>query len=130
MNNLQTFSGGSHCGAIRFEVQLPSEIEVQECNCSICRKSGYLHVIVAAARFHLRRGADELQQYSFNSGVAHHYFCRTYGIKSYYVPRSNPDGYSINLRCLDGVACLAVKIVPFDGLNWEQNAASLRHLGV
>ena len=51
-------SGGCHCGAVRFEVLAPEEIEAKECNCSICRMTGYLHLIVDADRFRLTKGAD------------------------------------------------------------------------
>jgi hypothetical protein len=120
--------GGCHCGAVRFEVEAPHELTVQECNCSMCSKSGYLHLIVPAARFRLLSGQQQLASYSFGTGVARHLFCRTCGVKSFYVPRSNPDGYSVNLRCLDPGTTGSVAIVPFDGRNWEASAASLAYL--
>ena len=79
----------------------PEEIEVKECNCSMCRMNGYLHLIVAADRFRLTKGADKLTTYRFNTGTAKHHFCSVCGIKSFYVPRSKPDGFSVNVRCLD-----------------------------
>jgi hypothetical protein len=87
--------GGCHCGRVRFEVSAPAEIEVSECNCSICAKSGFLHLIVPRARFNLTCGGEYLTTYTFNTGVAKHLFCSICGIKSFYVPRSNPDGYSV-----------------------------------
>jgi hypothetical protein len=101
-----------------------------ECNCSICAKSGYLHLIVPAARFSLLSGSESLCEYRFGSGAARHLFCSRCGIKSFYVPRSNPDGYSINLRCVDEGSLEAVEVEAFDGRNWERNAASLAHLSV
>jgi len=106
--------GGCHCGAVAFEVEAPARVTVSECNCSICRMSGYLHLIVPAARFHLLRGAEFLSEYRFNTGTARHLFCRRCGVKSFYVPRSNPDGYSVNLRCLDQSTLAGVDIEPFD----------------
>jgi hypothetical protein len=123
-----THHGGCHCGAVRFAVEAPSRITVSECNCSICAMTGFLHLIVPAARFRLLQGADELTSYRFGTGVAQHLFCRRCGIKSFYVPRSNPDGYSVNLRCLDAGTLEHYEVVAFDGRNWAKNAASLAHL--
>ena len=120
------YTGGCHCGAVRFEVEAPESVEVEDCNCSICAKSGHLHLIVPRNRFRILQGEDDLTLYQFNSGVAKHYFCRTCGIKPFYVARSNPDGMDVNLRCLDEPPA-DVTIVPFDGRNCEQNAASLAH---
>jgi hypothetical protein len=113
---------------VRFEVTAPAAIEATECNCSICAKSGFLHLIVPASRFHLLQGAEQLAAYTFNTGVARHLFCRVCGIKSFYVPRSNPDGYSVNVRCLDQGTVASVRTIPFDGKHWEQHGAELSHL--
>jgi hypothetical protein len=121
-------SGGCHCGRIRFEVMAPAEIEAAECNCSMCAKCGFLHLIVPKSRFHLVQGEENLVTYTFNTGVAKHFFCKICGIKSFYVPRSNPDGYSINVRCLDQATVTAVRITQFNGQNWEQHGAELSHL--
>jgi len=125
---LVTHRGGCHCGAVEFEVDAPSRVAVQECNCSICDMTGFLHLIVPQARFRLLRGADMLETYTFNTATARHLFCRRCGIKSFYVPRSNPDGYSVNLRCIDRSGLEHVDVEPFDGRNWEQAGASLAHL--
>lgn len=119
-------TGGCHCGAVRFEVDAPDAPEVERCNCSICRKSGFLHLIVPAARFRLLSGEAALSTYTFNTGVARHRFCRTCGIKPFYVPRSNPDGIDVNVNCLDAPPP-GMRIVDFDGENWEANAARLAH---
>lgn len=123
-----THQGGCHCGAVRFEVDAPEDIVAQDCNCSICSKTGFLHLIVPASCFRLLSGADHLTTYTFGTGTAKHRFCRTCGIKSFYVPRSNPDGYSVNARCLDRSTIEHLAIEPFDGQNWERSAAALAHL--
>ena len=115
-----THRGGCHCGRVRFEVLAPAELEVQECNCSICSKSGFLHLIVPAERFSLLSGAESLSTYTFNTGTAQHLFCRICGIKSYYIPRSHPDGFSVNARCLDPQTIAALHVTQIDGRNWEQ----------
>jgi hypothetical protein len=105
---------------VRFEIEAPAEIEVVDCNCSICARAGYLHLIVPRSRFTLLSGDDALTTYTFNTGAARHFFCRVCGIKSFYVPRSHPEAYSVNARCLDEGTVLAMKIVPKDGRNWER----------
>ena len=121
-------AGGCHCGGVRFEVALPAEVEAQTCNCSMCAKTGFVHMIVPESRFRLLSGQSELTEYRFNTGVAKHLFCRVCGIKSFYRPRSNPDGWSVNARCLDEAEGLDIRIEPFDGKNWEAHGASLAHL--
>ena len=124
---LKPRAGGCHCGAVRFEVDLPDAIEVENCNCSICRMSGNIHVIVPSSRFRLIRGADALVAYTFNTEKAQHKFCRVCGVKSFYIPRSNPDGLAVTWRCLDDWDALNVTINDFDGVHWEQNAGALAH---
>ena len=120
-------TGSCHCGAVRFEVDAPQSIVAQDCNCSICRRFGFLHLIVPKSKFRLVSGADNLTTYTFNTGVAKHTFCKVCGVKAFYTPRSNPDGIDVNVRCLDPQP-REVTIEPFDGANWEANAASLAHL--
>jgi hypothetical protein len=117
-----THAGGCHCGRVRFEVTAPAELSVAECNCSICAKSSYLHLIVPKSRFRLIQGEEFLTTYTFNTGVAKHLFCKVCGIKSFYVPRSHPDGVSVNARCLDPGTVKHMEVQPFDGVNWESSA--------
>jgi hypothetical protein len=118
-------SGGCHCGAVRYEVLAPEEIEAKECNCSICRMTGYLHLIVDADRFRLTKGADKITTYTFNTRTAKHHFCSVCGIKSFYVPRSHPTGFSVNVRCLDDGQVTVTRITLFDGEHWEEAMAKL-----
>lgn len=101
----------------------PPELELLDCNCSICAKSGYLHLIVPKERFRLLSGAGQLTDYRFNTGTAQHLFCPVCGVKSFYVPRSFPTGYSVNARCLDAGTVRAMRIAPCDGQNWERQFA-------
>ena len=107
---------------MRFEVSAPSAISVEDCNCSICRRSGYLHLIVEKSRFRLLQGEEFLTSYRFNTGAAQHLFCKVCGIKSFYVPRSHPDRISVNARCLDPGTVDRMEVRPFDGVNWESAA--------
>ncbi|MEQ8936634.1 MAG: GFA family protein [Amphiplicatus sp.] len=121
-------SGGCHCGAVRWEAETDDEATVDECDCSMCRLTGFLHLIVPASRFRLLSGEGDLAEYRFNTGVARHLFCRRCGVKSFYVPRSNPDGYSLNFRCFEEGQFARVEVRPFDGRNWEKGGPHLAHL--
>lgn len=120
---LVTHRGGCHCGRVRFEALAPAKAQVSDCNCSICAKAGYLHLIVRAEHFKLLAGEDVLTTYTFNTGTAKHLFCSVCGIKSFYVPRSYPDGFSINVRCLDPGTLEEMTVIPFDGKEWERQYA-------
>lgn len=104
----------------------PDQHEVVECNCSICRKKGFLHLIVAQERFTLLQGHNALTTYTFNTGVAKHTFCRICGMHPFYTPRSHPDAIDVNVRCLDGDQLSRFQVQPFDGQNWEENADTLK----
>ena len=78
------YSGGCHCGAVKFEVTAPAEVEIEDCNCSICSKTGFLHLIVPKSQFQLLQGEAQLQSYQFNTRVAQHYFCKICGVKPFY----------------------------------------------
>jgi hypothetical protein len=120
----RSFSGGCHCGAIRFQIWV-QDFTVHDCNCSICQKKGFLHLILPSEQFELLQGATALQTYTFNTGVAKHYFCKTCGIAPFYRPRSHPNHYDVNLRCIDSesLETLLTRFVlkSFDGREWEQN---------
>lgn len=115
--------GGCHCGKVRFRVRRPLS-GLTTCNCTMCQKKGIVHFIVPRAAFELERGADALTTYTFNTGVAQHYFCSTCGIHPYYVPRSDPDKIDVNARCLDDIDVSALEVAPFDGRHWEASMSA------
>ena len=116
--------GGCHCGAIRFEAEVgETPVAALDCNCSVCRMTGFLHVMVPHPDFELLTGRDALAAYRFGTGTAEHLFCRRCGVKSFYQPRSHPDAWSVNANCLDEPLDLAVQ--NFDGRNWEAAASRL-----
>ena len=121
MDDLIKHTGGCHCGRVRFEIMAPAEVTVSNCNCSICAKSGYLHLLVPKERFKLLSGAEVLSTYQFNTGTAKHLFCMVCGIKSFYVPRSHPDGFSVNARCLDAGTIQKLAVRSFNGQEWEKS---------
>lgn len=112
--------GGCHCARVRFEVTAPASIQVLDCNCSICAKTGFLHLIVPREQFTLLQGEECITTYTFNTGIAQHKFCSHCGVKSFYVPRSHPDGVSVNARCLDQSTVVAMTIEPINGKEWEK----------
>ncbi len=127
INQTITYQGGCHCGAVRFQVTVENH-KLDECNCSICSKKGFLHLIVTKDKFTLLQGEEKLQTYTFNTQTAKHKFCSNCGIHSFYIPRSHPDCIDVNARCLDGDVINNFKIVPFDGKNWEANIHELKKL--
>lgn len=120
------YRGGCHCQAVKYEVETSDNIEVYDCNCSICSKSGILSLVVPRSKFTLVSGEESMTTYQFDTGVAQHTFCKICGIKSFYTPRSNPDGISVNINCLETKPA-SVKITPFDGQNWENHAHKIAH---
>lgn len=115
---MPTYEGGCHCGRVRFRVT--AELTgIADCNCSVCTKKGFLHLIIPPEQFELLSGADDLSTYQFNTGTAKHSFCRHCGIHPFYVPRSDPDKIDVNVRCLDDIDLTTIQVTPFDGRNWE-----------
>ena len=125
---MTTHKGGCHCGRVEFEVDAPEDVAATLCNCSVCSMTGFVHLIVRKSDFRLIRGADAISTYTFKTGVAQHYFCRHCGVKSYYVPRSHPDGISVNVNCLQAGTIASISTEPFDGENWEQNISQLSRI--
>ncbi|CAL4075484.1 unnamed protein product, partial [Meganyctiphanes norvegica] len=121
-------TGGCHCGAVRFEVQAAPVLNVIECNCSICRKKQNLHFIVPAQHFKLIKGHQAIKTYSFNTHSAKHNFCGTCGVQSFYIPRSNIDGYGIVPHCLDEGTVRKIKMEKFDGKHWEESIKKHEHI--
>lgn len=120
INESEIYEGGCHCGSVRFRV-IADRHEGEDCNCSICRKKGFLHLIVPPEKFTLLKGGEVLSTYTFNTHTAKHTFCRICGIHPFYRPRSHPDCIDVNIRCLDGDVLSRFKIDRFDGVNWEEN---------
>jgi len=122
---IQSYEGSCHCGRVKFGVR-GDLADTVVCNCSMCEKKGFLHLIVEPAAFELHSGQDELTTYRFNTGTAKHTFCRHCGVHPFYVPRSHPDQVDVNVRCLAGVDLSALRPRPFDGKHWEQSIDGLR----
>ena len=126
MSDMTTHKGGCHCGTVRFELRAPADLSARSCTCSMCSKTGFLHVFASQDEFTITEGEDNLTEYRFNTGTARHLFCKTCGVKAFYVPRSHPDGWSINANCIDPDTIASLTLSEFDGANWEANVAALR----
>jgi len=85
-------------------------------------------LIVPKENFHLLTGENDYSTYTFDTHEAKHHFCKTCGIKSFYVPRSHPNGISVNARCLNDFDVTGHKVEKFDGQNWEANIEKLQKL--
>jgi hypothetical protein len=119
--------GGCHCAAVRFAIEVEPPLELLDCNCSICAKSGLQHLIVRHQDFTLHSGQEALQSNRFGTRVADHLFCKICGIKAFYQPRSHPDAWSVNFRCLDPGHGPTPAVRSFDGRNWELARAALEN---
>ncbi len=119
-------TGACHCRAVTFEAVIrDAALELLDCNCSICSRTGHLHLFIPHADFTLLSGEDDLVSYRFGSGRAEHLFCRHCGVKAFYQPRSHPGAWSVNYHCVDEPHGLTPVIRPFDGRNWEKAKAEL-----
>ncbi len=117
--------GSCHCKSVQFRVRDPFE-KITRCDCSICQRKGFLHIIVEKENFELKSGEDSLVSYQFNTKTANHLFCKNCGISSFYIPRSHPDGYSVNARCVDDLDIPKLEINEFQGSDWEANIDQLK----
>ena len=117
------YQGGCHCGLIRFSVRIANPHAIA-CNCSICSKKGMINLIAQAEDFRLEQGEEDLVSYRFNTETAEHRFCRVCGVHPFSRPRSHPNGYDVNARCLDDGHDF-LSITPFDGQNWEESVSSI-----
>jgi len=118
-------SGGCHCGAVSFTFEAPAEMAMTDCNCSICTMTGFQHVFIPQGDMTVN-GMDNITSYTFGTGQAKHMFCKSCGVKSFYIPKSHPDCFSVNYRCIAPGTLEISKIIPFDGQNWEKNIEGLR----
>lgn len=118
-------SGACHCSAITFEVLAAQVLVVTDCNCSMCDKTGFQHLIVEVDEFRLLTGQEAITTYTFGTHTAKHTFCKHCGVKPFYHPRSHPEGMSVNLRCVDQSGFESITHKPFDGQNWEENIEGL-----
>jgi hypothetical protein len=117
---MRRYSGGCHCGKVAFRVE--GELDrVLICNCTICKKKGYLHWVVPYAQFKLLTPLEDLATYCFNTKSARHHFCPSCGVAPFFVPRGRTDRIDVNVRCLENVDVSRLAVQYFDGADWEQS---------
>jgi hypothetical protein len=116
---MTSYTGGCHCGEIRFAVTGKLE-DLAECNCSICRRTGFIHWEVEPEHFSLIGDEAAIETYQFGTMTSRNHFCRRCGISPFRRSRTGPDMIDVNVRCLDDVQLEGLQIEPFDGVNWEE----------
>lgn len=118
-----THQGGCHCGAVRFEVALPTDVKGNRCNCSICAKLGQTGAILKPEAFRLLSGESELGQYAWGAKISTRHFCKHCGILCFgvgHLEAIGGDYVSVNLNALDDYDVSLLEIVHWDGRhnNW------------
>jgi hypothetical protein len=78
-------------------------------------------------QFRILSGDDALSVYEFNTGMAKHYFCKYCGIHPFHRPRTAPEKWEVNVRCLENLDLAQVEILPFDGKNWEEAVKTFQY---
>lgn len=125
MNLRKTHGASCHCGAVRFEVDLPDGlIDPRHCNCSMCRRRGAIVATAPLGGLRILEGADRLHCYRFNTKTAKHFFCCVCGIYTHHQRRSHPEQYGFNVGCLDGVDPFEVEeVTVYDGVHHPRDTA-------
>ena len=116
MPNSKTYTGGCHCGQVRFECTTDMAM-VTACNCSICTKKGLHFTFLSPQSFQLRAGDDNLREYLFNKHAIRHQLCIDCGV-DVFARGKKPDGtdvVALNVACIDGIDLSKLKMTPIDG---------------
>ena len=116
MTGAKTYSGGCHCGRVRYEATT-DPAEAIACNCSICAKQGLWLTFVKPEKFKMLCGLEAVGTYQFNRHAIHHVFCRTCGVESFARGKAKDgrDMFAVNVRCLDGIDIAELTPKPVDG---------------
>ena len=103
-----------HCKGVEAEVEVPESgfKKIMRCNCSLCKRKGYIIGVIGENDFKLIKGEKILKLYQYYTKVAKHYFCSICGIHTHNRPRINPKIYGINIACIDEIDTFALKDVP------------------
>ena len=98
----KTYQGSCHCGKVKFEVDMDLD-HVRVCDCSLCRKRGALNHRVSDSDLRPATPLDEMTLYQWHTRTAKDYFCPVCGILPFRRPRTAPEVWTVNVRCLEGV---------------------------
>ncbi len=105
----KTYQGSCHCGKVTFEVDMDLD-HVRVCDCSLCRKRGALNHRVEDSDLRILTPLDELTLYQWHTRTAKDYFCPSCGILPFRRPRTAPEVWTVNVRCLDGIELQSIPI--------------------
>lgn len=117
-------TGGCHCGAVRFEVELDLAAGGTMCNCTVCTKIASVGAIVTPSAFVLVSGEDSLSTYEWGGKIGQRKFCKHCGVHCFapgHLDVLGGDYVSVNLNCLDDFDLSAAKLAYWDGRhnNWQ-----------
>jgi hypothetical protein len=111
------FEGSCHCGCVRFSVDADLPAKGISCNCSHCRRKGFLLAFFPRELFSLERGAESLTTYTFNRHSIRHQFCRVCGTQPFALGKQadGTETCAVNLLCVPSVELEKLEIQPVDG---------------
>jgi len=115
---MSEISGGCHCGAVQITLaELPAE--VLQCNCSLCRKTGWIGGYCAPEDAKISAGDDALIGYVQGDKTITVWHCRTCGCTTHWTPlTAPPDRMGINMRMFDWKDWKHLAVVEVDGASW------------
>jgi hypothetical protein len=117
MSETTTYEGSCHCGAVKFNVTMAPPTKAYACNCSMCRRAGWLLAFTSADQVSITSGESELTDYQFGKKHIHHLFCRTCGVRSFSrgKDKQGKETMAVNMRCLTGLDPTTLPVESFDG---------------
>ncbi len=124
----QTYSGGCHCGAIRFEAALDLEAGSIRCNCSLCTKArAWFTIAKGEGAVKLLSGADAQTEYQWTPPTQdaprlHYQFCKHCGVRAFGwgKPPAAEKFYFVNVAALD-LSPAELDAVPVNRVNGREN---------
>jgi hypothetical protein len=114
------FTGSCHCGNVLFSVDADPPARAMSCNCSHCRRKGFLLAFIAPEQLTVSQGRDALKTYLFNKHAIAHQFCTTCGVEPF-AEGKGPGGKTmcaVNLRCVPAIDLDALEIQKVDGASF------------
>lgn len=123
-HHAKKYTGGCHCGAVRFEATIDLDQPVSRCNCTICTKRSAAGTILQPGAFRLVAGETALASYRREGHPSTFHFCRQCGIHIYgsgNLPELGGAFVSLNVNTLDDVDPMTLKVIFWDGRheNWD-----------